>query len=193
MIAEDADLTALFARLNQLPPGRVYSGQQRGSVLPNWSDDYHVGNLGVDDLLHLEGLDMVGMVYPTFPLNSDVSINFDERRWDHYNLYNARYVVAPVGQVFPDFVQPIQQFGRHRLYQVDTTGYFDLVGSDLAFAGEAPDLYLAASTWLGSRIPVAKMHPVVSIGMPSQGQSPLTSAKDIIPAMAPQPADLEAK
>ena len=193
VIAEDADLTALFARLNQLPPGRVYSGQQRGSVLPNWSDDYHVGNLGVDDLLHLEGLDMAGMVYHTYSLNSDVSINFDERRWDHYNLYNARYVVAPVGQVFPDFVPPIQQFGRHRLYQVDTTGYFDLVGSDLAFAGEAPDLYLAASTWLGSRIPVAKMHPVVSIGMPSQGQSPLTSAKDIIPAMAPQPADLEAK
>ena len=59
-VAEDADLTALFRTLEQLPPGRVYSGQQRGSVLPNWSDDYYVGNLGVDDLLHLEGLDMVG-------------------------------------------------------------------------------------------------------------------------------------
>lgn len=107
-VAEDADLTALFRTLEQLPPGRVYSGQQRGSVLPNWSDDYYVGNLGVDDLLHLEGLDMVGMVYHGFSLNSDVSINFDEQRRDHYNLYNARYVVAPEGQDFPDFVQPLQ-------------------------------------------------------------------------------------
>ena len=79
-VAEDADLTALFRTLEQLPPGRVYSGQQRGSVLPNWSDDYYVGNLGVGDLLHLEGLDMVGMVYHGFSLNSDVSINFDEQR-----------------------------------------------------------------------------------------------------------------
>jgi len=107
-VAEDADLTALFRTLEQLPPGRVYSGQQRGSVLPNWSDDYYVGNLGVDDLLHLEGLDMVGMVYHGFSLNSDVSINFDEQRRDHYNLYNARYVVTPEGQDFPDFVQPLQ-------------------------------------------------------------------------------------
>ena len=30
--AEDADLTGLFATLNRLPSGRVYSGQQRGSV-----------------------------------------------------------------------------------------------------------------------------------------------------------------
>ena len=30
-VAEDADLTALFRTLEQLPPGRVYSGQQRGS------------------------------------------------------------------------------------------------------------------------------------------------------------------
>ena len=107
-VAEDADLTALFRTLEQLPPGRVYSGQQRGSVLPNSSDDSYVGNLGVDDLLHLEGLDMVGMVYHGFSLNSDVSINFDEQRRDHYNLYNARYVVAPEGQDFPDFVQPLQ-------------------------------------------------------------------------------------
>ena len=131
---------------------------------------------------------MVGMVYHTYSLNSDVSINFDEQRLDHYNLYNARYVVAPEGQSFPPFVRPLQQFGQHRLYQVDTTGYFDLVVSDLAFAGESRDLYLAASTWLGSRMPVAKMYPVVSIGGSSLGNerpAPLASAKDIIPAMDP--------
>ena len=35
VINEDNDLTALFAKLKPLPPGRVYSGQQRGSLLAN--------------------------------------------------------------------------------------------------------------------------------------------------------------
>jgi hypothetical protein len=185
LIAEDEDLAALYARLNQLPPGRVYAGHARGFVLDHWSDHYLVGGIKVYHLLHGQGLDMVGKVYHSYSLNSDVLINFDEQRWDHYNLYNARYVVAPEGQIFPEFVRLLQQFGRHRLYQVDTTGYFDLVGSDLTFAGETPDLYLAASTWLGSRMPVAKKHPVVTFGDPSQGESPLTSAIDLIPEMDP--------
>ena len=135
LIAEGDDLTALFETLNQLPPGRVYAGQERGFVLDHWSDDYRVGDLRVVSLLLAEGLDMVGKVYSSYSLNSDVLINFDEQRYDHYNLYNARYVVAPEGQVFPDFVQPIQQFGQHRLYRVETTGYFDLAGSELNRCG----------------------------------------------------------
>jgi len=74
------------------------------------------------------------------------------------------------------------------LYQVETTGYFDLVGSDLSFAGDAPDLYLAASTWLVSRMPSAKKHPVVYLSGSSQGSkpaTPLTSAKDLIQTMDP--------
>jgi hypothetical protein len=140
LMVEDDDLTALYEKLGQLPPGRVYSGQQRGFVLDHWSDDYRVGELKVYYLLQAEGLDMVAKVYHSYSLNSDVLINFDEERWDHYNLYNARYVVAPEDQRFPDFARLIQQFGRHRLYQVDTTGYFDLVGSDLSFAGDTSDL-----------------------------------------------------
>ena len=185
---EDNDLTALFETLEQLPPGRVYAGQQRGSVLENWSSEYRIGSLGVDDLLHAKGLDMVGKVYHSYSLNSDVLINFDEQRYDHYNLYNARYVVAPEGQIFPEFVQPLQQFGRHRLYQVDTTGYFDLVGSDLAFEGTGTELYLAASVWLGSRLPGAKQHPLVSIGSPAQEIErvlPLSSAREVIAKLNP--------
>ena len=71
---------------------------------------------------------------------------------------------------------------------METTGYFDLVGSDLSFAGDAPDLYLAASTWLVSRMPSAKKHPVVYLSGSSQGSkpaTPLTSAKDLIPTMDP--------
>ena len=186
--AEDEDLAALYEKLKQLPPGRVYAGHQRGFVLDHWSDNYRIGNLKVDHLLHAEGLDMVGKVYHSYSLNSDILINFDEQRYDHYNLYNARYVVAPEDREFPQFVQLLQRFGRHRLYQVDTTGYFDLVGSDLAFEGESSDLYMAASTWLGSRMPVAKKHPVVWLGGTYKGNpqpESLFSARGIIATQDP--------
>ena len=111
---------------------------------------------------------MVGKIYHSFSLNSDVQVNFDEQRWDHYNLYNARYVVAPEDQLFPAFVRPLQQFGRHRLYQVETTGYFDLVGSGLEFVGGRTDFYPAASAWLASELPSTKQHPTMLVGRPAE-------------------------
>jgi len=162
---EAKDLSALIEKLKQLPPGRVYAGQKMpGGRRQNWGYDYYVGRLRPYALLQTLGLDKVNSVYHPYSLNSDVLIDFDERRWDHYNLYNARYVVAPEFIKFPEFVQPLQQFGRLYLYQVKTTGYFDLVGSDLTFAGGKADFYTAASNWLGSGLPKVKQHPVVSLG-----------------------------
>ena len=182
-VAVDGDLRALFEKLKHLPPGRVYAGHHSGAS-NHWSDQHRVGGFKVYYLLHAEGVDMMGKVYHSFSLNSDVLINFDEQRWDHYNLYNARYIVAPEEQVFPDFVQPLQQFGRHHLYQVETTGYFDLVGSDLAFAGGRTDFYPAASSWLASGLPGVNQHPGVLIGNSPRGAEhpvPLSTAMDVIP------------
>ena len=185
LAAEDTELSSLLGKLKQLPPGRVHAGYEY-SGLKHWSNQYYVGYARVYDLLHAESLDMMGHVYHSYSLNSDVLINFDEQRWDHYNLFNARYVVAPEGQGFPEFVKPLEQFGRHRLYQVETTGYFDLVGSDLAFAGGKTDFYPAASSWLASGLPGVKQHPQVLIGSTSQGtERPLTlsAAVDVIPTI----------
>jgi hypothetical protein len=129
---------------------------------------------------------MTGRLYHALSFNSDIFRYFDETRRDLYNLYNVRYVVAPEEQMLPDFVKPLQQFGRHRLYQVETTGYFDLVGSDLAFAGGGTDFYPAASSWLASGLPGAKQHPEVLIGSTSQGIErplPLRAAVDVIPTV----------
>ena len=159
---DSQDFDALLERLKQLPPGRVYAGPQ------STADTYYVANKHPYDLLHVEGLDMMGTVYYRFSLNSDVLVRFNERRLDHYNLFNVRYVVAPEDRNVPEFALPIQQFGRHVLYQVETTGYFDLVGSDLTFAGGKTDFYPAASSWLASELPEVKQHPMVFLGDHSQ-------------------------
>ena len=126
---------------------------------------------------------MMGHVYHNYSLNIDLLIDFDERRRDHYNLYNARYVVAPESVKFPEFVIPLQQFGRHHLYEVDTTGYFDLAGTDMTFVGGKRDLYPAASSWLDSDLPATKQFPVVTFCDAPQGLErplPLSEAVDAI-------------
>jgi hypothetical protein len=162
LATESQDLSALFEKLKRLPPGRVYAG---GGA--KWGVEYIVGSVRVHHLLIGEGLDMMGGIYHALSLNSDLQILFDENRWELYNLYNVRYVVAPEGRIFPDFVRPLQQFGRHRLYQVETTGYFDLVGSGLEFAGGRTDFYPAATAWLASELPRTKQHPTMLLGRPA--------------------------
>ena len=76
--------------------------------------------------------------------------------------------MAPEDLTFPDFVRPLQQFGRHHLYQVETTGYFDLVGSGLEFTGGRTDFYTAASAWLASELPSNKQHPTMLLGRPTK-------------------------
>ena len=141
--AQQEDIDTLVATLQQLPPGRIYAG--RGG---NWGKEYTVGAIPVYALLNGAGLDVLGYLYHALSLNADVQVLFDETRPEQYDLFNVRYVVAPAGRAWPEFVQPIEDFGRHRLYQVKTTGYFDLVGSDMAFTGDKGDLYPAASLFL---------------------------------------------
>jgi hypothetical protein len=72
-------------------------------------------------------------------------------------------VVLPENSRVPNFFKPIKSIGRHQLYQVETTGYFDLVGSGLLFTGGKTAFHSAAYSWLTSGLPEAKLHPQVSI------------------------------
>ena len=103
----------------------------------------------------------MGYLYQALSLNSDVQPLFNDALQEQYNLFDIRYVVTPSGWSVPNFYKTLGDFGRHRLYQVETTGYFDLVGSDLAFAGAKSEFFPAASAWLKSGLVKAKQHPAV--------------------------------
>ena len=56
------------------------------------------------------------------------------------------------------------------MYEVQTSGYFDLVGSRLAFEGSGEAYISSLGAWLTSGFPKAKLHPQVSIdGSPNIG------------------------
>ena len=162
-ILETQNVNLLLDELKSLPEGRIYAGRFFYSE-PHWGFNYRAGCILLQARALEEGLDTMAPLFHRYSLTSDLLDDFDESRPEQYNLFNVRYVIAPEGQNFPDFVKPLEQFGSHLLYEVETTGYFDLVGSEMAFAGEKTELLPAASTWLASGLPAAKQHPVISIG-----------------------------
>ena len=180
--AEYRDMRDLLSALESLPKGRVYAGiagPSLGDNLP-WSADYGIGCSHIQSWLYVEGLDMMGTRYHPYSLNAKLLLEFDEAREEQYNIFNVRYVIAPEGVNFPHFVKPIGKFGRHLLYQVETTGYFDLVGSEMAFAGSKNDLSPAASTWLSSGLPKLKLHPGIFLDGDDSGETsiPLVDAPE---------------
>ena len=137
--AEQDDLNDIIKTLKELPPGRVYAGMTDESPTPEagerWGRRYQIGGLTVSDLLVAAGLDVLSSSLHDYSLSASPENSFDETRPEQYNLFNIRYVVQPENVQVPSFMKPIKNIGRHQLYQVETTGYFDLGGSGLLFTG----------------------------------------------------------
>jgi len=166
---EQADIDALEAELRSLAPGRVYAGRAG-----TWGKGYRVGEVQMSALLNSAGFDMIGYLYHSLSLNAELEGVFDDQRAEQYNLFNIRYVVAPKERAFPPWVQPIKDFGRHRLYRVLTTGYFELVSSDVAFHGDGHGFYPAASNWLTSGLLLSGQYPtLIFAGAAPPGVTPL--------------------
>jgi hypothetical protein len=176
--AEDKDLAALFNTLRDLPPGRVYAGLGN-----NWGKDYRVGAAPMYSRLQLEGFDLVGYAYHALAFNADIQVLFDDSSIEQYNLFNIRYVVTPADYAIPPFYKPLQTFGRHRLYQIETTGYFDLVDSDPSLIRQKQDWFPAASAWLTSTLPTNKLYPAIRLSSTAddpQNARPLAQAPTLI-------------
>ena len=170
---EQTDLDKILATLESLPPGRVYAGS--GS---NWGKEYKIGAVPLYALLNSAGLDMFGYLYHALSLNADIQVLFDESRPEHYDLFNVRYIVAPTGREFPEFVHYIATFGRHNLYQVRTSGYFELVTTGKAIPIDKDNFYDVALNWMKSEQPEKKEHPILLIQGPLAAFGRKLSAKD---------------
>jgi hypothetical protein len=165
--AEQNDIDSIIETLNGLPAGRVYAGLAVASE-NRWGHGYRIGSIPVAQILGESGIDMFYATLHQYSLVSTVLSSFDQNRLEQYELFNIKYVVVPEEARMPSFMQPIEKFGRHQLYQVPTTGYFDLVGSHLTFAGNKAAYFSAAQSWLESGLLEGKRHPQISInGSPS--------------------------
>jgi len=161
--AEQAEIDDLITTLQTLPPGRVYAGLSVASGEERWGFRYRIGPVPVALILGAAGLDVFSGTLHKYSLISNELEPFDESNPHHYNLFNIKYAVFPEGSQVVDFMNPVEQFGRHEIFKVETTGYFDLVGSRLALDGSKEAYKSGAQAWLTSGFPEAKLHPQISI------------------------------
>ncbi len=178
--ADGGQLDRLLADLKTLPPARAYAG--RGA---NWGKEYKVGSVPVYALLAVSQIDNPGYLYHALSLNADIEGYLDESRPATFNLFNLRYIIVPEGQPAPAGAQLLGAYGRHRLYQVPTTGYFDLVDSDLTLYGGREAWFEAARAWLQSGLVEARQHPRIVFGLKPEGEGdtlPLSAAPEILPS-----------
>ena len=193
---ERKDVDEIVKTLRELPPGRVYAGMTDEAPTlgsdDRWGQGYRIGNFIMADLLASAGLDVFSSSLHDYSLSSSPENSFNENRPEQYNLFNVRYVVVPQNAQMPMFMKPLKIVGRHQIYQVETTGYFDLVGSRLSFAGSKEEFRSNAMYWLTSELPKAKLHPRMSInGSPKhQDTDSLADTVLLIPtASEHQPLD----
>jgi hypothetical protein len=130
-VQSDHDGQAILDTLRSLPSARVFAG------LPatyGASPAMRYGDLRFYNLLTFGGFDGFAPPNQSLSLNADFIWDFREAELEDYELYNARYMVAPTGMAVAPFLSPIQRTDRYTLYQAPTSGYaqFVAIGSRIA-------------------------------------------------------------
>lgn len=170
---EGVALERAVGRLRSIAKGRVYAG-----LAADWGAHYRVGTVPVYALLTGNGLPSVGYLYHAMSLSADLMVYFNDVRPAHYNLMNVRHVLAPRdGRSVPKgtrmlihdkrfhaFAKPAFVEGAHVIFEVPTTGYFDLVSAPWAATGDRASWYRAMRTWILSTFVESKQHPICFVG-----------------------------
>jgi Gpi18-like mannosyltransferase len=145
--SDGADLQGLIDIVAARGDGRAYAGL-RG----NWGADYAVGSVPVHVALTNADVDSIGFAFRVLSsLSTDIEALFDETNPAHYEMMNVKYLILPSDRAPSVPASLIASSGRHRLYEVDTTGYFqvaDRVGNleaDRTNIAAASEAFLASS------------------------------------------------
>ena len=154
----DSELSAIIAKIESLPPGRVYAGVRSG-----FSDDIKVGSLRIPDVLTFNEIETAAPPYQSLSLNSDLIWHFDYNNLAHYLILNARYVILPADLKAPDFLTPIMLGERYQLLEAPSGGYIGLASTPVGYDGVEADYHILSRAWFLSRDPGQGIYPALAI------------------------------
>jgi len=161
IFSQEKEISEIKKTLKDLLPSRVYVG------LPaDFGDDpaYKIGSVPLYSLLPQLDIESFGYAFFALPLSTDVRLHFDNGKLEQYNLFNIRYILLHKTWTAPPFYFKMKELENYVLYEVPTTGYFDLVDVPAVFYGKKNDFYSPNSKWLFSSLPQLKQHPILEIG-----------------------------
>jgi hypothetical protein len=153
-----AALDHLIAIIKARGGGRVYAG-----LRSNWGVDYKVGDVPVNIWLADHDVDAIGFTFRTInSLSTDVEAAFDETNPAQYQMFDIRYLLLPVGHQPPVPAKLIASSGGNRLYQVKTSGYFQVVDRSAPIAENRTDIEQQSKDWRTSRLALQNIYPGVA-------------------------------
>jgi hypothetical protein len=176
---DGADLDRLVDIAKERGGGRIYAG-----LRANWGARYLVGSVPVHAWLANRDADAIGFTFRTIPsLSNDVEAAFDETNPAQYEMFDVRYLILPSDRPPPVQATEIASSGRHRLYEVQTSGYFQVADRAAAIEADRTNLQAATREFRDSDLASRGVYP--GIAFAGDDGPPPTFAGAAAPAGAP--------
>jgi len=171
---DGADFAALVKEAEQLGGGRIYAG-----LRANWGNAYTIGSVPAFAELENYDADAIGYPFRTVQsLSTDVDASFGEFDPSQYEILNIKYMILPEGHQPPVPATFIDARGRHRLYEVNESGYFQVIDVIGAIAENRTDVNSASYNFrYDPNLAVDNIYPSVAFngGRAAPATSPGTS------------------
>ena len=152
------ELDRLVAIVHARHDGRVYAG-----LRANWGEKYRVGSVPVHAWLADRGIDAIGFVFRTITsLSTDIEVAFDENNPAQYQMLNIRYVIVPSDRKPAVPARLIASSGRHRLYEVHTSGYLQVVDRSPPIDADRTTVEQASKDFRNSNLASRGIYPGVA-------------------------------
>jgi Gpi18-like mannosyltransferase len=165
---EGPALDRLIAMIKARGDGRVYAG-----LRSNWGREYKAGYVPVYAWLAHRDVDAIGFTFRTIAsLSTDVEAAFDERNPAQYQMFNIRYLILPFEREPTVPAKLLASSGRHRLWEVKTSGYFQVVDRALPVTADRTNLEAATRRFRESDLASRGIYPGVAFaGGPKPAQT----------------------
>jgi hypothetical protein len=151
------DAFALINIAKSRGDGRVYAGASN-----NWGSQTKIAQVPLYQLPAQQDADSIGFYLRTNSLSADVEAYFNEADPAQYDLFNVKYVLLPTGRQPAVPATLIASQGAYSLYQVNTSGYLEVVDTTEAIAANNQDMAVVMSPYLSSAAVAQFRHPLVA-------------------------------
>lgn len=181
-----ADLDAALHDINHIlvvRPGRVYAGKAA-----QWGGTFRIGQAWMYSFLSRAHLDGLSFLYHTLSLSSDLMYERTDGQADDDRLYALRAALAPATLPPAADWHAYSIHGPFAVYQVSSTGYFDLVDIGARYQGALSAVLDQDNGWLHSAAMQAGI--TVALNHDKSGSQPRLSGIPAVGALEPLPAPL---
>ncbi len=152
------DVAELIDFAKQRNDGRIYAGGSN-----SWGLYRRLNEIPLYLLPLQQATDSVGYYFPSDSLSANIEPLFNDGKLQEYDLFNVKYVLVATRQR-PSIadVTLLAQRGKYSLYEVDTSGYLQVVDATQPVPANRGDMASVMGRYISSRAVAEFRHPLIA-------------------------------